>query len=92
MVRAVNCGTKSQLKLLWIHESMRVFHDRLIDQIDKTYFTNILHELLKRSMDETSSHQDIFENQIIMFGDYLRPGYSRAERQYEQVVLNKCHI
>jgi len=89
MVRAVDCGTKKQLKLLWIHESMRVFYDRLIDHIDKTYFTNILHELLKRSMEETSSHQDVFENQIIMFGDYLRPGYTREERRYEQVTLIK---
>jgi dynein heavy chain len=85
MVKSIDCSTKKQLKTLWIHESMRVFHDRLIDQTDKTYFLMIIYELLKRSFEETSSFEDVFQNQIIMYGDYLRPGYSKEDRRYEQV-------
>lgn len=85
MVKPIDCATKKAFRILWIHESMRVFHDRLIDQTDRTYFTNILHELLKRSFEETASHKEIFEDQIIMYADYLKPGYSREDRRYEQV-------
>ena len=86
MVKPVDCATKKQLKTLWIHESMRVFHDRLVDNIDKKHFLNILYELLKRSFEETSSYEDVFDNQIIMYADYLRPGYARDDRRYEQVI------
>jgi dynein heavy chain len=89
MVKPIDCGTKKQFRSLWIHEGMRVFHDRLINQEDKTYFTTIMHELLKRSFEETASHQEIFEDQVIMFGDYLRPGYALADRRYEQVIPKK---
>jgi dynein heavy chain len=89
MVKPIDCGTKKQFRSLWIHEGMRVFHDRLINQEDKTYFTTIMHELLKRSFEETASHKEIFEDQVIMFGDYLRPGYTLADRRYEQVIIPK---
>ncbi|XP_073391166.1 uncharacterized protein [Physcomitrium patens] len=86
MVKPIDCNTKKQLKLLWVHESMRVFHDRLVDQNDKTYFLGILYELLKRNFEEVASFEDVFEHQIIMFGDWLRPGYEKEDRRYEQVL------
>ncbi len=42
MVKPIDCATKKAFRILWIHESMRVFHDRLIDQTDRTYFTKYL--------------------------------------------------
>ncbi|BBN19721.1 hypothetical protein Mp_8g13060 [Marchantia polymorpha subsp. ruderalis] len=86
MVKPVDCATKKQLRSLWIHESMRVFHDRLINAEDKLYFTTIVHELLKRSMETIETHKELFEDQIIMYGDFLRPGYSAEDRRYEQVT------
>jgi dynein heavy chain len=30
---------------LWMHESMRVFHDRLINAEDKKWFTDLISEM-----------------------------------------------
>ncbi|KAJ7549736.1 hypothetical protein O6H91_07G065700 [Diphasiastrum complanatum] len=86
MVKPIDCSTKRSFRNLWIHESMRVFHDRLVNREDKDYFTHMLHELLKRSFEETASFKDIFEDTIVVFGDYLRPGYSFEDRRYEQIT------
>ncbi|KAL2609519.1 hypothetical protein R1flu_028092 [Riccia fluitans] len=86
MVKPADCSTKKQLRSLWIHECMRVFHDRLINAEDKLYFTTIVLELLKRSMETIETHKEIFEDQIIMFADFLRPGYAAEDRRYEQVT------
>ena len=90
MVKPADCATKKSLRNLWIHESMRVFHDRLINFEDKTYFKTMLYELLKRGFEETSTFEEVFTRPII-YGDYLRPGSSVEDRRYEQVVL-VCNI
>lgn len=90
MVTPRDCANKKVLTGLWVHESMRVFHDRLIDGTDKRYFTGMLHEILKRNFEETRAHDDIFAGaQPVMFGDYLRPGTTGEDRHYEQVGLFK---
>ena len=61
---------------LWIHESMRVFHDRLINDEDRLYFTNLIVELLRRHFDVNLVHKQLFEGQPIMFGDFIRGGGS----------------
>eukprot|EP00959_Pyramimonas_sp_CCMP1952_P375303 7860479-Pyramimonas_sp.AAC.1 len=38
MIRPNCCPNKDVLMRLWVHESCRVFHDRLINDEDKTYF------------------------------------------------------
>lgn len=85
MVKPADCATKKQLRALWIHESMRVFHDRLINKEDKTYFTMMVHEQLKRGMETLESHRELFEDQSIMWVDFLKPGYAAEDRRYEQV-------
>lgn len=88
MVKPMDCNTKKILRTLWIHECMRVFHDRLVDMEDRHYFMGMLHELLKRSFEEISSFKEVFEDSVIMFADYLRPGYAAEDRRYEQVGSN----
>ncbi|KAK3237368.1 hypothetical protein CYMTET_52553, partial [Cymbomonas tetramitiformis] len=46
MITATNCSEKMTMVRLWVHENMRVFHDRLINSADRTYFTSMLHEML----------------------------------------------
>lgn len=86
MVKPADCGTKKSLRSLWIHESMRVFHDRLINLEDRNYFKMMLFELLKRGFEETAPFEEVFAKPII-YGDYLRPGYSIEDRRYEQVIF-----
>ena len=85
MVKPADCATKKSLRNLWIHESMRVFHDRLINFEDKMYFKTMVYELLKRGFEESSPFEEVFAKPIIY--DYLRPGYSVEDRRYEQVIL-----
>lgn len=41
-IRPGQCpDAKLTLTRLWVHENMRVFHDRLICNEDKTYFTTV---------------------------------------------------
>ena len=40
---------------LFCHESLRVFHDRLIDQHDKNYFYEILAELSGKHFNDVSA-------------------------------------
>jgi len=71
--------------MLWIHECQRVFQDRLICVEDKTWFNQLIHELLKRCFAVDWTYEDVFGGHI-MFGDYLRPGCAREERLYEPIV------
>jgi dynein heavy chain len=59
---------------LWIHESLRVFHDRLVNDEDRLYFTQLITELLRRHFDLNWSHKSIFEGPPLMFGDFVRLG------------------
>ena len=42
MISPNNCATKETLVRLWVHESLRVFHDRLISAEDKQYFKGMI--------------------------------------------------
>ncbi|XP_024516360.1 LOW QUALITY PROTEIN: dynein heavy chain 6, axonemal, partial [Selaginella moellendorffii] len=85
MVKPGDCNTKKALRGLWVHECMRVFHDRLINAEDRSYFTQMLHDLMKRSLEENATHQEVFEDKTLMYGDYIRPGVAPEDRRYELV-------
>ncbi len=70
---------------LWIHETMRVFHDRLVDTEDRLYFTQLLTELMRRHFDLNWAHKSTFEGDPIMFGDYLRIGGTGFDQIYEEI-------
>lgn len=42
MMRPTQIPSKETLAKLWAHEAMRVFCDRLIDNHDRSYFTNMV--------------------------------------------------
>lgn len=57
---------------LWIHECLRVFQDRLVDQIDKSWFT----DLVKKTMVEelNMSWIEVVNTEPLIYGDYMTPG------------------
>ncbi len=67
MVSPKECSSGDALSRLWLHETMRVFHDRLIDKHDKDWFTQLLVELLARYFGRTGAgwgHEDLFEVRV----------------------------
>lgn len=54
-------GTSAQLVRLWVHESLRVFHDRLVDDTDREWLVGQLRvcvdTIFKTPFDEVSIFQ-----------------------------------
>jgi dynein heavy chain len=48
MVKPNSVNTPEALTKLWVHESQRVFADRLISVDDRTWFQNTAYELVGR--------------------------------------------
>ena len=46
-----NLESKDNLVELWIHETYRVFRDRLVDQSDRDKFSKLSHEKLEQYLD-----------------------------------------
>lgn len=74
IMNLVNITDKATLVNLWIHETFRVFRDRLINQDDRDKYSTMAHEGLERYLDMGWELND-FKN--VLFGDYEDAG-----RQY----------
>ena len=96
MIERQQCTDVVTLSKLWLHESLRVFSDRLINDEDREYFKTLTIEMLNRyftgsglnwDMESVYDGQEAQENPI-MFGHYLVPG--AADIKYEQCkVMSK---
>jgi dynein heavy chain, axonemal len=70
------CPNLETLLHLWLHESMRVFHDRLIDVTDKAWFTALAVELIARYFGKSGAGwtvDDLCGKKPVLFVDFLRP-------------------
>ena len=82
--------SKEVLVKLWCHEACRVFCDRLIDQTDRAYFTNMLVDYVKLQFKMPWTREDLFEGENrLIFGDFSRMGVPREDRRYEEIVGSK---
>lgn len=50
-INLVDLESKESLVELWIHETYRVFRDRLVDQSDRDKFSKMSHEKLEHYLD-----------------------------------------
>lgn len=57
---------------LWVHESFRVFYDRLISEDDRNWFKDLIMDLLNGKFKASPDRNDIFVENKIMFGDLLK--------------------
>ncbi|OON20270.1 ATPase family protein, partial [Opisthorchis viverrini] len=76
---------KNAITRLFLHESLRVFHDRLISQEDKIFFYEMLVEMAGKYFGEDMEVES-FSKTPILFGDFLKPGLPRSERLYEELT------
>lgn len=67
MINLENLESKDYLVYLWIHETYRVFRDRLIDEKDRTKFNAMVHEILESYLDMDWKPKDYQE---VLFGDF----------------------
>eukprot|EP00741_Cyanophora_paradoxa_P024436 tig00022075_g23593.t1 len=74
-----NIDEGTTLVKLWCHECARVFQDRLIDDTDKSWFDNLIKELLQQNFE---LEWDVMSFQGLLFGDYL----TREEKEYKMVT------
>lgn len=65
---------------LWYHENMRVFHDRLVDDVDRIYFK----ELLRNQFEVFKlKDEEVLNSERIIFGDFY-DGKDSEPRIYRQ--------
>ncbi|XP_066151500.1 dynein axonemal heavy chain 6 [Euwallacea fornicatus] len=92
-ITQVDAGTMSgegALMRLFYHESLRVFHDRLINVEDKSHFYFLMNEICNRNFgtpvlqlpDDTAI---IEKPPVLLFGDFLQFGTKRADRIYDEL-------
>ena len=82
MTKPVSIGSPETMTKLWMHECLRVFHDRLINEDDKRWFTMMLAELSNVYFRVRIEHDDIFYNSKLLFGDLLKLD---STKHYEEI-------
>lgn len=80
---------ESAMLRLFYHECLRVFHDRLINVEDKSYFYFLMKEVCQRnfgtSVLELPDQPVLTNPPVLMFGDFLQVGAEKANRLYEEL-------
>ncbi|XP_030378328.1 dynein heavy chain 6, axonemal [Scaptodrosophila lebanonensis] len=73
---------ESQVLRLFYHETTRVFHDRLINNDDKSLFKNLMADVCLLHF-----HREVVKNEepALLFGDFMIFGKPKAERIYEEI-------
>ncbi|KAL8568337.1 Dynein heavy chain 6, axonemal [Nucella lapillus] len=74
-----------QIFRLFVHETQRVFHDRLINNEDKMYFHQIMSEMASKHFSE-NVEPDLFVKHPIIFGDFMKMGAADADKMYEELI------
>jgi len=69
---------------VWIHESCRVFYDRLINVEDRRWFTDNMTKMCLQEFKRDWSHEELFEKHVILFGDFMR-GDDPEDMMYEEI-------
>lgn len=62
----------AQIQSLWLHEAMRVFKDRLINDEDAQWLDQTLAQLLEKHF--RLAWSDVVTTDRLLYGDYLVPG------------------
>ncbi|KAJ8964946.1 hypothetical protein NQ314_004501 [Rhamnusium bicolor] len=71
---------KPSILKLWIHESFRVFFDRLIDESDREWFMNQMNDQLGRHF-ELTLHSLCAKKEIPIYADFISPWGVYEEHQ-----------
>ena len=83
MTKPISISSPETFAKLWMHECCRVFHDRLINEEDKRWFTRLMAECSNVYFRVRVEHDEMFMNgNHLIFGDLLKLDSSKA---YEEI-------
>jgi dynein heavy chain, axonemal len=75
------------LARLWLHETMRVMHDRLITPEDQMFIKQELFGFLSKKFGCRDGYEEVFEGETpLLFANFARLGVPPAERAYQAVT------
>ena len=83
MIKPASCTGAEDMVKLWIHENCRVFQDRLINNDDKTWFGNLLVDILLRTFKLTWKIERVIGKERPTFGDMLK--LDHPTQPYEEI-------
>mmetsp|Transcript_28326 Transcript_28326/g.25128 ORF Transcript_28326/g.25128 Transcript_28326/m.25128 type:complete len:135 (-) Transcript_28326:2877-3281(-) len=81
----ISIPNSDSMAKLWIHETCRVFFDRLVDETDRQWFKDTIARIWYSQFGVEWSAKEIFEENLLIFGDFMRKGVEADERIYEEV-------
>jgi dynein heavy chain len=84
MVKPMQVNKAEQFTRLWLHETQRVFFDRLVDIGNREWFQAIATRLLKQKFRFDNDPEELFADKPVMFGDFMRPGVE--VKVYEEIT------
>ena len=76
---------REALARLWAHESLRVFHDRLINAEDKDTLRKLLAAAAAAHLPNLLQPDELSGTKPLLFGDFHTAGAATEEREYEEV-------
>lgn len=92
MTYPVSIQTTDQMAKLWLNETARVFHDRLIDDTDRDWFIDLALDLMQREFRCNTERDEVFGEKRVMVGDILK--LDAPKKLYEVITdqkkLHKC--
>lgn len=87
LTKPVCVQNSDTLVRLWIHETCRVFYDRLVNDEDRTWFKNNIVTLMFLHFKVDWTAKDVFEENSIIFSDFMKKGVEMDQRTYEEVQI-----
>ncbi|XP_025191999.1 LOW QUALITY PROTEIN: dynein heavy chain 6, axonemal-like [Melanaphis sacchari] len=81
---------RTHLFRLWYHETLRVYHDRLVCQEDRSYFYNLLQKVCinyfdKNVLEFSKSDINLTQPPMLIFGDFMNSN-TKENRIYEEIT------
>ena len=76
---------REALARLWAHESLRVFHDRLISSEDKAVLRRLLAEAAQTHLPSLLHPDELSGARPLLYGDFHVANIAVGEREYGEV-------
>ncbi|KAK1118887.1 hypothetical protein K0M31_014657 [Melipona bicolor] len=82
MMNPKKMENQKKLLLLWYHENVRVFRDRLVNDEDRKWFDNLLRDMMSKEFECDAN--EIVGDTMLFFGDFIE-----ISKEYEQIINEK---